>query len=92
MSALSGDVPPVLLTPPPPEIPDGIVLETPGEYCDTPLSHVDFAVVQKWLVRSGDWSQIVGAMEFGGSVWHLAREYQVTADRPVQGDEDQDEP
>ncbi|MDJ3787569.1 cytoplasmic protein [Salmonella enterica] len=77
---------------PAPEIPDGIVLETPGEYCDTPLSHVDFSVVQKWLVRSGDWSQIVGAMEFGGSVWHLAREYQVIADRPVQGDEDQDEP
>ncbi|EBX7470091.1 cytoplasmic protein [Salmonella enterica subsp. enterica serovar Bareilly] len=77
---------------PAPELPDGIVLETPGEYCDTPLSHVDFAVVRKWLIRSGDWSQIAGATEFGGSFWLLAREYQVNADYPVQGDGDRDEP
>lgn len=76
---------------PAPEFPDGFVLETPGESGDTPLSHVDFAVARKWLVRSGDWSQIAGATEFGGSVWLLAREYQVYADCPVQGDGDQDE-
>ncbi|EJQ8147150.1 cytoplasmic protein [Salmonella enterica subsp. enterica serovar Newport] len=76
---------------PAPEFPDGFVLETPGESGDTPLSHVDFAVVRKWLVRSEDWSQIAGATEFGGSVWLLAREYQVYADCPVQGDGDQDE-
>ncbi|ECF0927304.1 cytoplasmic protein [Salmonella enterica subsp. enterica serovar Coeln] len=77
---------------PAPELPDGIVLETPGEYCDTPLSHVDFAVVRKWLVRGECWSQIAGMTEFGGSVWHLTREYQVTADRLVQGDGDRYEP
>lgn len=32
---------------PPPVVPDGMVLETPGESGDTPLSHVDFAVVAK---------------------------------------------
>ncbi|EDJ8987610.1 cytoplasmic protein [Salmonella enterica subsp. diarizonae] len=59
---------------PAPELPDGFVLETPGESGDTPLSHVDFAVVRKWLVRGESWSQIVGMTEFGGTVWRLARE------------------
>ncbi|ECU9164086.1 TPA: cytoplasmic protein [Salmonella enterica] len=76
---------------PVPEFPDGFVLETPGESGDTPLSHVDFAVARKWLVRSEDWSQIAGATEFGGTVWCLAQEYHVTADHPVLGDGDQDE-
>lgn len=30
---------------PSPIVPDGLVLETPGERGDTPLCHVDFAVV-----------------------------------------------
>lgn len=35
---------------PAPEFSDGVVLETPGESGDTPLSHVDFTVARKWLV------------------------------------------
>lgn len=35
---------------PAPGVPDGLALETPGESGDTPLSHVDFAVVAKRLV------------------------------------------
>ncbi|EAS6426688.1 cytoplasmic protein [Salmonella enterica] len=56
---------------PPPVVPDGLVLETPGEPGDTPLSHVDFAVVQKSLVCGDMWSQTVGGTEFGGAVWRL---------------------
>ncbi|EDX7636071.1 cytoplasmic protein [Salmonella enterica] len=56
---------------PPPVVPDGLVLETPGESGDTPLSHVDFAVVQKRLVCGEMWSQTVGGTEFGGAVWRL---------------------
>lgn len=56
---------------PPPVVPDGQVLETPGESGDTPLSHVDFAVVQKALVCADMWSQTVGVTEFGGAVWRL---------------------
>ncbi|ECD9517860.1 cytoplasmic protein [Salmonella enterica subsp. diarizonae] len=59
---------------PAPEFPDGFVLETPGESGDTPLSHVDFAVARKWLVRGEDWTQIAGATEFGGTVWRAAPE------------------
>lgn len=39
---------------------------------DTPLSHVDFAVVAKHLVCGEPWSQVVGGIEFGGAVWRLA--------------------
>ncbi|EMG8274991.1 cytoplasmic protein [Salmonella enterica] len=47
------------------------MLETPGESGDTPLSHVDFVVVQKWLVCDETWTQTVGGTEFGGAVWRL---------------------
>lgn len=56
---------------PAPVVPDGLVLETPGERGDTPLSHVDFAVVEKSLACSDEWSQVVGGTEFGGAVWRL---------------------
>ncbi|EAQ6899977.1 cytoplasmic protein [Salmonella enterica] len=56
---------------PPPVVPDGLVLETPGESGDTPLSHVDFAVVAKCLVSEEEWKQVVGRTEFGGAVWRL---------------------
>lgn len=36
---------------PSPVVPDGLVLETPGERGDIPLCHVDFAVVAKGLGR-----------------------------------------
>lgn len=57
---------------PPPVVPDGLVLETPGESGDTPLSHVDFAVVVKGLVCGEEWAQVVGGIEFGGAVWRRA--------------------
>lgn len=57
---------------PAPVVPDGLVLETPGERGDTPLSHVDFAVVAKDLVCGEPWTQVVGGTEFGGAVWRLA--------------------
>lgn len=60
---------------PVPGIHDGMVLETPGERGDTPLSHVDFAVVQKWLIQAEEWTQTVGGTEFGGTEWRLAPEY-----------------
>ncbi|EBN6656560.1 cytoplasmic protein [Salmonella enterica] len=56
---------------PSPIVPDGLVLETPGERGDTPLCHVDFAVVAKSLACSDEWSQVVGGTEFGGAVWRL---------------------
>ncbi|EBZ6267870.1 cytoplasmic protein [Salmonella enterica subsp. enterica serovar Oranienburg] len=77
---------------PAPGVPDGLALETPGESGDTPLSHVDFAVVKKWLVCAETWTQTVGGTEFGGAVWRLDQEEHVTAEPPVQGDGDQDEP
>lgn len=60
---------------PVPGIPDGMVLETPGERGDTPLSHVDFAVVEKFLICGESWTQTVGGTEFGGTEWRLAPEY-----------------
>ncbi|EIX8256156.1 cytoplasmic protein [Salmonella enterica] len=56
---------------PPPVVPEGLVLETPGESGDTPLSHVDFVVAQKWVVCAETWTQTVGGTEFGGAVWRL---------------------
>ncbi|HCD0607990.1 TPA: cytoplasmic protein [Salmonella enterica subsp. enterica serovar Infantis] len=56
---------------PSPVVPDGLVLETPGERGDTPLCHVDFAVVAKGLVCSEEWTQVVEGTEFGGAVWRL---------------------
>ncbi|ECC9721710.1 cytoplasmic protein [Salmonella enterica] len=76
---------------PAPVVPDGLVLETPGERGDTPLSHVDFAVVAKSLDCVETWTQTVGGTEFGGAVWRLSQEYHVTTGHPVQGDGDRDE-
>ncbi|EAX7089185.1 cytoplasmic protein [Salmonella enterica] len=56
---------------PPPVVPEGLVLETPGESGDTPLSHVDFVVAQKWVVCAETWTQTVGGTESGGAVWRL---------------------
>ncbi|SUF49549.1 putative cytoplasmic protein [Salmonella enterica] len=51
---------------PPPVVPEGLVLETPGESGDTLFSHVDFAVVQKWLVCDETWTQTVGEQSLAG--------------------------
>lgn len=56
---------------PSPVVSDGLVLETPGERGDTPLCHVDFAVVAKDLVCSEEWTQVVRTTESGGAVWRL---------------------
>lgn len=72
---------------PAPVVPDGLVLETPGERGDTPLSHVDFAVVVKSLACSDEWSQVVGRTEFGGAVWRMVPDI----DGPVQGNGERDE-
>lgn len=52
-----------------PAVPDGLILETPGEREDTPICHVDFAVVEKWLHCSEKWKQTVRGTEFCGIVW-----------------------
>ncbi|KAB3085604.1 cytoplasmic protein [Escherichia coli] len=62
-----------------PSVPDGFVLETPGESGDTPLSHVDFAVVEKKLVCSEIWMRVVGTIEFGGAVWRMVPDVQISS-------------
>lgn len=52
-------------------VPDGFSLETPDEPHDTPLSHTDFEVVRKYLVRVDVWEQIAGNTQFGGETWKL---------------------
>ncbi len=42
---------------PSPVVPDGLVLETPGERGDTPLCYVDFVVVAKGLVCGEEWTR-----------------------------------
>ncbi|ECV2306839.1 cytoplasmic protein [Salmonella enterica subsp. enterica serovar Javiana] len=76
---------------PSPVVPDGMVLETPGESGDTPLSHVDFAVVAKWLTCGDEWAQVVGGTEFGGAVWQLTPEYLRPSDLPSPGNGDRHE-
>ncbi len=76
---------------PTPVVPDGLVLETPGERGDTPLSHVDFVVVAKDLVCSGEWMQVVGGTEFGGAVWRLAPNAQISCTLSPQGNGERDE-
>jgi hypothetical protein len=55
-------------------IPDGFVLESAGEYGDTILSHTDFQALEKQLVQTETWEQVVGAMCFGGATWVLRPE------------------
>lgn len=76
---------------PSPVVPDGLVLETPGERGDTPLCHVDFAVVAKGLVRSEEWTQVVGTTEFGGAVWRLVPDAQIFSVLSTQDDGERDE-
>ncbi|EBP0013323.1 cytoplasmic protein [Salmonella enterica] len=76
---------------PPPVVTDGLVLESPGESGDTPLCHVDFAVVQKWLVCDETWTQTVGGAEFGGAVWRLMTDTESlpVASGPDNGERDE---
>lgn len=52
-------------------IPDGYVLESPGERNEVILSHTDFQFVEKWPAETEIWEQIVGSVLFGGSTWTL---------------------
>ncbi|EEY3113674.1 cytoplasmic protein [Salmonella enterica] len=76
---------------PAPVVPDGLVLETPGESGDTPLSHVDFAVVAKSLVCAETWTQTVGGTEFGGAVWRLTPDSEEVPATPGQDNGERDE-
>lgn len=52
-------------------IPDGYVLESPGERNEVILSHTDFQSVERQLTETETWQQIVGSVLFGGSTWTL---------------------
>jgi hypothetical protein len=52
-------------------IPDGYVLESPGEPEDIVLSHTDFHALEKHLVLKDTWEQTVGGTCFGGACWQL---------------------
>ncbi|HFV9606221.1 TPA: hypothetical protein ACIAO0_003748 [Salmonella enterica subsp. enterica serovar Birkenhead] len=74
-----------------PDVPDGLVLETPGGQGDTPLCHVDFVVAQKWLVCAETLTQTVGGTELGGAVWRLMTdtESHLAASGPDNGERDE---
>ena len=76
---------------PAPVVPDGLVLETPGERGDTPLSHVDFAVVANSLACAETWTQTVGRTEFGGAVWRLMTDTEAVPAAPGQDNGERDE-
>lgn len=76
---------------PSPVVPDRFELETPGERGDISLCHVDFAVVAKGLVCSEEWTQVVGTTEFGGAVWRLVPDAQISSVLSPQGNGELDE-
>jgi hypothetical protein len=55
-------------------IPDGYVLELPGESEDVLLSHTDFLGLERLLVKMETWEQMVGGTCFGGATWQLRPE------------------
>lgn len=55
-------------------LPDGYLLETPGASGDTPLSDTDFKALEKRLVQTDSWEQVVGGTCFGGATWRLRPE------------------
>lgn len=55
-------------------IPDGYVLESPGEREDILLSHTDFFGLEKRLVQTTTWEEVVGGACFGGATWQLRPE------------------
>lgn len=76
---------------PSPIVPDGLVLETPGECGYTPLCHVDFSVVAKGLVCSEEWTQVAGATGFGGAVWRLIPDGRISSELSPQDNGERDE-
>lgn len=52
-------------------IPEGYILESPGEREDIVLSHADFHALEKHLEQKETWEQVVGVTCFGGATWQL---------------------
>lgn len=52
-------------------IPEGYILESPGEREDIVLSHADFHALEKQLEQKESWEQVVGVTCFGGATWQL---------------------
>ncbi|MBF7753837.1 cytoplasmic protein, partial [Klebsiella quasipneumoniae] len=52
-------------------IPEGYILESPGEPEDIVLSHADFHALEKQLEQKETWEQVVGVTCFGGATWQL---------------------
>ena len=52
-------------------IPEGYILESPGEREDIVLSHADFHALEKLLEQKETWEQVVGVTCFGGATWQL---------------------
>ena len=52
-------------------IPEGYILESPGEREDIVLSHADFPALEKQLEQKETWEQVVGVTCFGGATWQL---------------------
>lgn len=52
-------------------IPEGYILESPGEREDIVFSHADFHALEKQLEEKETWEQVVGVTCFGGATWQL---------------------
>ena len=52
-------------------IPEGYILESPGDREDIVLSHADFHALEKQLEQKDTWEQMVGVTCFGGATWKL---------------------
>lgn len=52
-------------------IPEGYILESPGEREDIVLSRADFHALEKLLEQKDTWEQMVGVTCFGGATWKL---------------------
>ena len=52
-------------------IPEGYILESPGEPEDIVLSHADFHALEKQLEQKETWEPVVGVTCFGGATWQL---------------------
>ena len=52
-------------------IPEGYILESPGDREDIVLSHADVHALEKLLEQKDTWEQMVGVTCFGGATWKL---------------------
>ncbi|WP_407260882.1 cytoplasmic protein [Klebsiella pneumoniae] len=61
-------------------IPEGYILESPGEREDIVLSRADFHALEKLLEQKETWEQVVGVTCFGGATWQLRPTVQRTTE------------